>query len=157
MGKRQLKAFSVSVTGLLMAFSLLACQGPPGPIGPAGPAGPGADPKALPGSLAVSPNSIPEDAQTAVTYAGGGFAPGDTVVVNLLLDSGEILLSGGDVSKSGAFRLLHQWGRLGGEGARQPTVAPGTYTLIVRSGKGITATAAITITPKPTPTPAPRN
>ena len=157
MGKHIGKRLTFLAVGIIVAVLLAGCQGPAGPAGPPGPKGDsGTAVAAAPAALSVSPSSIAEDTQVAITWMGAGFTPNDTVVVQMLADGSEILLAGGAVSAGGAFSIAQSFGRLSGAGARQPTVKAGVYTAIARDTKGMTAVTAVRITPKPTPTPAPR-
>ena len=154
MGKHIGKRLAFIAGGIIVAVLLAGCQGPAGPVGPAGPKGdPGPAGSAAPSALSVSPASIPEDAETSITWVGAGFTPNDTVIVQMVADGSDVLLGGGAVSASGAFSIVQRFGRPGGGGARQPTVKAGVYTVLARDTKGVTAATALRITPKPTPTP----
>ena len=152
MGKHIGKRLAFIAGGIIVAVLLAGCQGPAGPAGPKGAPGPAG--AAAPSALSVSPSSVAEDTEVALTWMGAGFTPNDTVIVQMVADGSDVLLGGGAVGASGAFSIAQRFGRPGGAGARQPTVKQGVYTVVAKDTKGVTAVTALRVTPKPTPTPA---
>ena len=154
-----LKKIIVVGLALLVVLSLVACAGPAGPQGEPGlPGNPGlpglpGNPglpglQGSPGSSAEAPTAtvivIPASgkAKTPITIVGAGFNPGETVVVEILIENVSTVLGKevkNIVSNDGTFKVT--------SGIPRGKIAtPGVYPIIATGDSGSYAVIPIEVT-----------
>ena len=98
-----------------------------------------------PGVVEIVPIPMFAPEGSALQVAGAGFAPGDTVLFEIVLnvDSPNLILQGGDANTAGAFLADTTRGLAGGilPSAR----SPGLYTILARTVDGVVATSPLIV------------